>query len=399
MIGLKALYRVYQGARALAQQVLPAKKTSLTVGNGSFLAAAVLLGEKGVRRVQIVTTAGSVRRGTVAPLLDALEKEGVEASVYDGVAPDPDISCVEQAAERYREDGCDAFLALGGGSAIDCAKLAAARVARPELSVEKMKGTLKIRAKLPYIVAIPTTAGTGSEVTPAAVVTDAARGLKFPVADLCLVPDAAILDPSLTVGLSPAQTAQTAFDAFTHAIEAYTNCFATKRARAQALDAIKLISENLYAAYLDGTNLPAREHLLLASFYAGQAFSSAYVGYVHAIAHALGGMYHIPHGEACAIVLPVVLVAYGSRITPKLARVADHLMLGGGSDGEKAQLLLQRIVYLERKTGIPATVAQLREEDIPLLARRALKEANPAYPVPVIWDREMMESVLKKLLA
>lgn len=398
MNGLKLLYRMYQGAMALAQHVLPQKKQSLTAGSGSYLAAAVILEQHGVKKVQIVTTAGTVKRGTVAPLLDALQKEGVEASVYDGVKPDPDTQCIEDAAKSYREEGCDAFLAIGGGSAIDCTKMAAARIAKPAQPLEKMSGTLKVRAKLPFTVAVPTTAGTGSEVTAAAVVTDEKRGVKFPVADLCLVPDAAILDPSLTLDLPKEITANTGMDAFTHAIEAYTNCFASRKARCYALDAMKLINENLYAAYLDGYNLPAREHLLMASYYAGAAFTTAYVGYVHAIAHALGGMYHIPHGEACAIALPVVMIAYGGRVTPKLARIADHLYISGANDTEKAQNLLQRIVLMERRMGIPASVPQLREEDIPELARRALKEANPTYPVPVIWDQKTMESVIRKLL-
>lgn len=398
MNGLKLIYRMYQGVMAAAQHILPPKKQALTVGRNSFLAAAVILEHQGVRKVQIVTTAGTGKRGTLEPLLHQLKSSGVETSVFDEVTPDPEISCVERAAEQYREKNCDAFLAVGGGSVLDCTKLAAARIAKPKQPVEKMRGTLKIHAKLPYMLAIPTTAGTGSEVTAAAVVTDEARNLKFPVADLCLVPDAVILDPALTVGLPKSITAQTGFDAMTHAIEAYLNCFASKTAKSFALDALKRINENLYAAYVDGSNLHAREHMLLGSYYAGAAFTRAYVGYVHAIAHTLGGMYHIPHGEACAIVLPVVLVAYGNRITPKLARIADHLMLGGTSEAEKAQLLLQRIVYLERQMGIPSTVASLREEDIPLLARRALKEANPTYPVPVIWDRKTMESVFRKLL-
>ncbi len=135
--------------------------------------------------------------------------------------------------------------------------------------------------------------------------TDAKRELKFPVADLCLVPDAAILDPLLTCALPKSITADTGMDAFTHAIEAYTNCFASQKVRHYALDAMKLIHENLLSAYMDGYNLPAREHLLLGSYYAGIAFTNGYVGYVHAIAHALGGLYHIPHGQACATVLPL----------------------------------------------------------------------------------------------
>ena len=223
MNGLKILYRMYQGAMAVAQRVLPQKKQSLNVGSGSYLAAAVILEQQGVKKVQIVTTAGTVRRGTIAPLLDALKQEGVEASVYDGVKPDPDTQCIAGAAESYREEGCDAFLAIGGGSVLDCTKMAAACAARPGKPIEKMAGTLKARAMPPFTVAIPTTAGTGSEVTAAAVVTDEKRGVKFPVTDLCLVPDAAILDPSLTLDLPKDITANTGMDAFTiHRLLEYT---------------------------------------------------------------------------------------------------------------------------------------------------------------------------------
>lgn len=396
--GKTILYRVYQGAMALALRVLPEKKQELVTGNGSFLKAAVILKQHGVHKVQIVTTAGTVRRGTLAPLLSELESEGIEAAVFDGVRPDPDLSCIECAAKSYRDEGCDAFLSVGGGSAIDCTKLAAARTVKPEQPVEKMKGTLKVRRKLPFTVAVPTTAGTGSEVTAAAVATDAKRELKFPVADLCLVPDAAILDPLLTCALPKSITADTGMDAFTHAIEAYTNCFASQKVRHYALDAMKLIHENLLSAYMDGYNLPAREHLLLGSYYAGVAFTNGYVGYVHAIAHALGGLYHIPHGQACATVLPIVLEAYGFRITGKLARIAEYLFLGGQTDTEKAEAVLSRIRELERKMDIPQAVAELREDDIPEIAVRALREANPTYPVPVIWDQAEMEAVVRRLL-
>ena len=367
--GKTILYRVYQGAMALALRVLPEKKQELVTGNGSFLKAAVILKQHGVHKVQIVTTAGTVRRGTLAPLLSELESEGIEAAVFDGVRPDPDLSCIECAAKSYRDEGCDAFLSVGGGSAIDCTKLAAARTVKPEQPVEKMKGTLKVRRKLPFTVAVPTTAGTGSEVTAAAVATDAQRELKFLVADLCLVP-----------------------------VEAYTNCFASQKVRHYALDAMKLIHENLLSAYMDGYNLPAREHLLLGSYYAGIAFTNGYVGYVHAIAHALGGLYHIPHGQACATVLPIVLEAYGFRITGKLARIAEYLFLGGQTDTEKAEAVLSRIRELERKMDIPQAVAELREDDIPEIAVRALREANPTYPVPVIWDQAEMEAVVRRLL-
>ena len=228
--------------------------------------------------------------------------------------------------------------------------------------------------------------------------TDAKRELKFPVADLCLVPDAAILDPLLTCALPKSITADTGMDAFTHAIEAYTNCFASQKVRHYALDAMKLIHENLLSAYMDGYNLPAREHLLLGSYYAGIAFTNGYVGYVHAIAHALGGLYHIPHGQACATVLPIVLEAYGFRITGKLARIAEYLFLGGQTDTEKAEAVLSRIRELERKMDIPQAVAELREDDIPEIAVRALREANPTYPVPVIWDQAEMEAVVRRLL-
>lgn len=135
--GKTILYRVYQGAMALALRVLPEKKQELVTGNGSFLKAAVILKQHGVHKVQIVTTAGTVRRGTLAPLLSELESKGIEAAVFDGVRPDPDLSCIEHAAKSYRDEGCDAFLSVGGGSAIDCTKLAAARTVKPEQPVEK----------------------------------------------------------------------------------------------------------------------------------------------------------------------------------------------------------------------------------------------------------------------
>ena len=395
--GKTILYRVYQGAMALALRVLPEKKQELVTGNGSFLKAAVILKQHGVHKVQIVTTAGTVRRGTLAPLLSELESEGIEAAVFDGVRPDPDLSCIECAAKSYRDEGCDAFLSVGGGSAIDCTKLAAARTVKPEQPVEKMKGTLKVRRKLPFTVAVPTTAGTGSEVTAAAVATDAKRELKFPVADLCLVPDAAILDPLLTCALPKSITADTGMDAFTHAIEAYTNCFASQKVRHYALDAMKLIHENLLSAYMDGYNLPAREHLLLGSYYAGIAFTNGYVGYVHAIAHAVGALYHIPHGRANAVLLPAVLREYGSCIAPKLAVLADALSLGGDTVSEKAERMIAAIEAMRDSFDIPSTLPHLPPNDYAEIARRALKEANPTYPVPQIWDSEKIFSVLRRV--
>lgn len=396
----KMICRAYQLCSALLLRIKPVEKQIKIKGKGRLADAAELFKTQGVGKVEIITTAGTVKRGTLNALEKRLSELGIAYTVFDGVRSDPDIECIEEAAKLFRREGCEAIIAVGGGSAMDCAKIAAARAVCPHKGVREMKGLLRIHKKLPFLAAVPTTAGTGSEITAAAVVTDRKSNYKFTVMDFCIVPDAAILDPVLTAGLPAGITAETGMDAFTHAIEAYLNKFSSGKINDYAMKAMKLIDGNIEKAVSDGSDIKARENMLLGSYYAGIAFTNGYVGYVHAIAHGLGGLYHIPHGRACAMVLPVVLEGYGNAIAAPMARIAQELCIGeeGSSREMLCSALIEHIRLRNKRMGIPDGIELLKREDIPEIANRAASEANPGYPVPVIWNSSRLAEAIEKLL-
>ena len=269
---------------------------------------------------------------------------------------------------------------------MDCAKGVGARVARPNLTIPQMRGLLKVMKKIPLLIAVPTTAGTGSETTIAAVISNPRTHEKYAVNDFHLVPKYAVLDPLITVGLPPQITATTGMDALTHAVEAYVGRSNTKETRQAARKAVQLIHENLYTAYVDGGNLTARSNMLTAAFYAGIAFTKAYVGYVHAIAHTLGGYYRIPHGLANAVILPYVLDYYGETAHEPLAELADLIGITaqGENKAEKAGKFIAWIRELQASMNIPVKLEGIQQADMPGMIHNALKEANPLYPVPKI---------------
>lgn len=281
---------------------------------------------------------------------------------------------------------------------MDCAKTAGVRLVRPRTSLSFLQGFFKVVRKVPAIFAVPTTAGTGSEATIAAVVSNPDTHEKYAISDPALRPRFAILDPLVTVGLPKHITSTTGMDALTHAVEAFIGRSNTRHTKKDALKACKLIFENLPTAYEDGQNLEARTNMLLASHYAGLAFTRAYVGYVHAIAHKLGGFYGVPHGLANAVILPYVLDYYGNKIYKQLAQLADAAGIKADDESEKAKAFINAIKDLNDSMQIPKTIRELREEDIPKLAKMAMKEGNPFYPVPVIMSRQDCEELLKKLL-
>ena len=312
----------------------------------------------------------------------------------------PTTENVSDALDLYYEHFCDCILGFGGGSSMDCAKAVGARVAKPKQSLAKMKGILKVHHRLPLLMAVPTTAGTGSETTLAAVITDAQTRHKYAINDFPLIPRIAVLDPKVTLSLPPFITATTGMDALTHAVEAYIGRSTTPATRKDALMAVQLIFENIETVYEDGQNIDARRNMLHASYYAGCAFTKSYVGYVHAVAHSLGGEYNVPHGLANAILLPFVLEAYGSVIWSKLKdlAVAAHLASEDTEPEVAAQQFISAIQELKQKFDIPDTVPEIREEDIPKLAHYADKEANPLYPVPVLMNAEELELFYEKLM-
>ncbi len=394
----KAFCRVYQKVFFVFQCFLDWSEPQLLTGPGAVKKLPALIKEKGLSKVLVVTDKGLTGLGLLNGLYEELTNEGIGYVVYDGVQPNPTIDNIEEARQMYVDNGCQGIIAFGGGSPMDCAKIAGARVVKPNQPVVKMRGVMKIMKKLPPFFAVPTTAGTGSETTLAAVVSNPKTHEKNACNDPVLRPKYAVLDPELTVGLPPHITSTTGMDALTHAVEAYIGKSNVASTRNYAEKATALIFSNLETAYNDGKNIEARNNMLLASFYAGMAFTRAYVGYVHAVAHNLGGQYGIPHGLANAVILPVVLEKFGMAIYPQLASLADIAGVAGQTEEEKAKNFIAEIYAMNERMNIPKGFTQIKEDDIPIIVERALKEGNPLYPVPVIWDKPEMTELVKSLM-
>ena len=391
-------YRAYQVVFDLGSRVLPWRKPEVVGGAGSTEKIPELLRGCGVKKVLIVSgrhTGASL----VPPIRAKIEAAGIAAVHFDGVRANPTIEIIEQVRSTYLSEGCDGFLAVGGGSPMDTAKAAAARIVRPNRSVEQMTGLFKVMHPLPPFIAVPTTAGSGSETTIAAVITNEKTHHKHALMDFCLVPRYAVLDAKLTEDLPPATTAQTGMDALTHAVEAYVSVHCTtKETDRCAEEATAAIFQNLERAYRNGHDLEARQEMLLASFKAGVAFTRAGVGNVHAIAHTLGGLYNTPHGLANAVILPYVLEDYGAAAEKKLARLAELTgVKATGTAHEKSAAFIAEIRAMNRRMGIPEHIDSIREEDIPQMVAWALKEANPTYPVPVLYDAARCETVIRRV--
>ena len=313
---LRKIYcRTYQKIFKLAIPILPYTSPEITETPED---AAELIQKKGLTRLLIVTDKFIHESGLINPLKAALEKRNIAYVVFDETMPNPTISTVEAARDMYIKSSCRGLIGFGGGSSIDCAKAVGARIAKPKKTIQKMRGILSIHKKTPFVLAVPTTAGTGSEVTVTTVVTNSETGEKFPISDFPLIPDAVLHDPKNTVSLPKHLTATTGMDALTHAVEAYIGGSAVKSTKADAIRATRLIFENIKDAYNNGENLVARKNMLEAAFLAGRAFSKSYVGYCHAVAHSLGGKYNIPHGLANSVILPYTLEAYGDSVYNKL---------------------------------------------------------------------------------
>ena len=347
------------------------------------------------KRAIICVGGGSMKRfGFLDRAKQYLEEAGMEVQLFEGIEPDPSVETVMKGAAAMEAFQPDWIVAIGGGSSMDCAKAVGARLARPNKPLAKMEGILKIWHKLPLLIAVPTTAGTGSETTLAAVITDADTHHKYAINDFNLIPDYAVLEPSVTYGLPPQLTATTGMDALTHAIEAYIGRSTTKQTRAASIEAIQLIFDNLQTAYKNGNDKTARRNMLRASYLAGTAFTKSYVGYVHAVAHSLGGCYGIPHGLANSVLLPIVLKAYGTAAHKKLARLARITGISDSKlDAVAAEEFINHIRSMNISMNIPETLDGIRNEDIPKLACYADKEANPLYPVPALWGPEKLEQM------
>lgn len=390
--------RIFQAVLKIGNYSMGYRMPQYLEGPGRIRELGAFLRQKGINDVLVVTGSGMVRRGQVQPMLDGFAQAGIRYFVQTFDHPDPTSQDVETGFAAYNAQGCRAIVALGGGSRIDCAKGIAAKVARPRKTVAQLQGLLKVHKPIVPLVAIPTTAGAGSETTVAAVITDSRTHRKAAINDPCLIPRYAVLDPELTVGLPPETTAATGMDALAHAVEAYTNhTYNTKLEDRLAKEAVKLIHHNLLTAYAHGEDLEVRQNMQRGAFYAGRAFTRGCVGYVHAIGHTLGGLYGVSHGLAMAVLLPHVMRAYGPAVYSRLAELARVCGIPGDNDRELAEGFIRWIEDTNEKMGLPKGFAMIREEDIQQMVTWAKKEANPLYPVPVVWGRQQLEQVIRSI--
>ena len=396
----KGYYRSFQAVFNVGARALYWRKPIPISGIGSIKKIPDLLKKCKVKKVMVVT--GPTIGKTLAPMvLTELDSAGIKYELFAGAESNPSVNTVNKIQKLYLDTGCQGFLAIGGGSSMDAAKGAAARVVHPNWEVGRMAGLLKVMKKIPPFIAVPTTAGTGSETTIAAVITDTDTHHKYAIMDLVLVPLYAILDPEMTRNLPQKVTSTTGMDALTHAVEAYV-CWTynTEESIRLAEEAVCEIFNYLERAYNDGNDMEARTQMLIASFKAGFAFTRAGVGNVHAIAHTLGGLYNTPHGLANAVILPIVLEDYGPAVYQKLAHLAE---LTGvkytGTDEEKAKAFIAEIRAMNKRMNIPSGFDFIQEKDIPQMVEWALHEANPVYPVPVVYDKKRCEEVIRRIIA
>lgn len=392
---LKAYCRIFQKVFKIGMLFSPWRKPDIIKGAGSLNLLPAQLKARKINDVLLITDKFLSSTKHFKLLIEILDHQKIRYVVFDRAIPNPTLDIIEEAADFYKQHNCKALVAFGGGSSIDCAKGVGIRIVRPHTPFSKMRGSLKVLRQLPYLVAIPTTAGTGSEATVAVVLTNERTHEKYPINDFVLIPRLAVLDAEITLGLPPALTASTGMDALVHAIESYigySNFGDTERA---STNAGRIIVNNIKKAYDNGNNLAAREKLLYASYLAGFAFTRAYVGYIHAVAHSLGGMYHTPHGLANAVILPHVLEQYGKHAHKRLAKFARIIgaVPKDFSDAETSAKFIALLRELNKSMNIPEHLDCIHEKDIPTLAKSAAKEANPLYPVPVIYDSKELEKL------
>lgn len=388
--------RVKQALIGILQKIQLFLKPKTIQGKDALLQVSNILIEKQISHVFIMTTEGTVKRGSINHLLTSLKENNIRYNIFSKIQPDPDTDCVDNACLDYRNHSCEAIVAIGGGSVMDCAKLVAAFSMNPKIKSTDMIRSFHIKGTLPPLIAVPTTSGSGSEVSAGAVITNLNDKRKYPLADLRMIPKYAILDPCLLTSLPSKMTAFSGMDALTHAIEAYINHFNIPATSDYAMHAIKLIFQNLPTVYKNGNDIDARNFMLTAAYEAGIAMTNNYVGYVHALAHGIGGKYHLPHGYLNAILLPLVLEEYGKAITTKLAILAKEIGLQGSDNHTLAKQFIQSIHQLNETFAIPSFIQELQESDIEQLAKFAMEEGIPTYPTPVIWDIENFKNVLHR---
>jgi len=403
----KIWQRVYMFIFYKAAALLPWRQPELIKGNGAMLEIPKKIKEIGLDNCFLVLDPGLVKLGLTDPLVEEFKKTGLQYQIFTKLEPNPKICDIEEGVKLYNSSNSKCICVIGGGSAMDTAKAIGARVVNPKKSIEKMGGLFKVGKTIPTLFAIPTTAGTGSETTIASVVTNEVTHHKYAINDLHLIPKYAVLDPKITAGLPKSITSSTGMDALTHAVEGYLSGDVPKKYRLLAEEAVKLIFDNILEAYNNGSNLEARENMLHASFNAGVVFTRVGLTYVHPLAHALGGLYGIPHGLANATILPICLKYYGKSVYKKLARLADITSITNDkmTTMEKAEAFISKIDEFNSKMNIiedfKAKISdkKITDDDINLMTNWAYKEANGAYYPPVLLGKDEIKMLFNKIIS
>jgi len=387
--------RIFQAVMKIGNYFMAYRTPEYIEGAGCITKLPELIAKNGINNVLLVTGRHITANGLNRSLMDALTEKGIKYTLFTDMQANPTSDNVEDGYRKYKEGDCQAIIAFGGGSPMDCAKGIAAKVVHPKKTVAQLQGVMKVLFKTPLIFAVPTTAGTGSETTVAAVITDSRTHHKASINDPVLIPKYAVLDPELTIALPPYTTATTGMDALCHAVESYTNnTYCTKLEKDYSKKAVRLIYDNILKAFSNGEDITARQNMQFAAFYAGRSFTRGCVGYVHAVGHTLGGLYGIAHGLAMSVILPHVMRQYGKAAWKKLAELADVCGIKGETTEEKANAFISWIEETNAKMGLPAGFKEIKEEDIPQMIKWAKKEANPLYPVPVIWkDKDFLKLI------
>ncbi|HOQ72537.1 MAG: iron-containing alcohol dehydrogenase [Smithellaceae bacterium] len=398
----KPLLKTLKASTACFMVLVPSRENVVLEGPGSIRKLPDLMKKQNIQKPLVITDRVLMEKHLPVSLFEAFKAAGMPYMVYDGVQPNPSIENVEEAYGLYVKSNCDAVVGFGGGSSMDCAKVVAGRAVRPHLTAEQLGGYFKIMLpfpkKLPRIIAVPTTAGTGAETTSAAVITDNSRDTKYTVNDFLIHPHVIVLDPELTLGLPPFFTAITAMDALSHAVEGYIGGAHCKFSDAYSEKAVRMIFSHIDRVYKNGGDLEARGQMMLASYYAGIVLNRALTGYVHPFAHKIGGMYHLPHGRVIGAVMPPVFEFYNETVSRRLGRLAD--VIGASKPGmslhQKAAAFIASIRGFNRAYGIGETIPELREADFPEIAESVHGECVP-YPVPRIMDDGDIFRILKAL--
>ncbi|MDN3653225.1 iron-containing alcohol dehydrogenase [Thalassotalea ponticola] len=395
-------FRTVTWSLKVASKFLNIPKPLLFCGLDSRYKLLNLIADQGSHRVLLVSDSGLLKLGLLEPLANHLEQQGVSVSLFTDIMADPSESVIVKGIHVLQQKQCDIVLAVGGGSAIDAAKMIAALARLPDVSehsIRRCAGMLKIINKGLPLYVLPTTAGTGSEATMAAVVSHSSTGQKYAIISPAISADVAALDAQLMTKLPAHLTAATGMDALTHAIEAFCSKNASKETDLFALTATRLIFANLLTSVNQPDNLTARENMALASFYAGLAFNKAGVGYVHAFAHQLGAKYHISHGLANAMVLPTVMRFNQGACASRMAVLARHINLEGNEQDQLSERFIQAVEQLCHQLDIPQTVSPLSTNDYDDIIKHALDEAHYLYAVPRFLDAQLARSLLQSITA